>query len=52
MAERTAAISVRVPPELKAAVQAAAKAEKRTLAQLVEIMLTEKFMAAPAKPKK
>lgn len=38
---KTAAISVRVPPEVKAAAEEAAKADHRTLASLMEKLLAE-----------
>lgn len=51
MAERTAAVSVRLPPALKDAVQACAKADKRTMAQWVEIAL-EAAVKTASKPTK
>jgi predicted HicB family RNase H-like nuclease len=48
MAERTAAISARVPPALKAGAQKAAEAEGRTLAKWLERTVTEKLAALAA----
>lgn len=40
---RTAAISIRVEPELKVVVEKAAKADKRTVAQWVELLIVERL---------
>lgn len=41
MSNKTAYISVRVPPELKEALDELSKADKRSLAQYVQIVLQE-----------
>ena len=46
---KTAAISLRVEPELKAALEAAATADRRTLASFIEKLLAE-WVEANAKP--
>jgi len=38
---KTAAISLRVDPQLKTALERAAKADRRTLAAYIELILTE-----------
>ena len=48
---RTAAISIRVEPALKAAVEKAAKADKRTVAQWVELLLVERLGEVGLLPK-
>jgi hypothetical protein len=40
---RTAAISIRVEPALKVLVEKAARADKRTVAQWVELLLVERL---------
>jgi hypothetical protein len=43
---RTASIGIRVEPEVKAAVEAAAKADDRTVAQWIERLLVRELRAA------
>ena len=48
---KTAALSIRVEPELKAALERLAKADKRSLASYIEIAL-QKHIDGEAKPTK
>lgn len=41
MASKTAPVSVRLPPEIKAALERAAKADTRSLSSLIEKILTD-----------
>lgn len=49
---KTEVVSVRVPPDIKAALVAAAEAERRSLASMIEVMVLgycrEHHIAAPA----
>lgn len=45
---KTVTISLRITPELKEKLQAAAEADRRSMSQFIEIVLEER-VAAPAK---
>jgi predicted transcriptional regulator len=48
---RTATITFRITPELKKRLQSFAEAERRSMSQLIEIIL-EEYVAAQAKSRK
>lgn len=48
MAGKTAPVSVRLPPEVKAALERAAKADTRSLSSLIEKILTDWLKTRPA----